>query len=127
MKLVEAYTEDDYIIEMANLVPKRTGLKVNIWSDHSGVKRNLPHGVRIKVGKEEYSVSVTIEREPKILAISPELERKKKGSSEWKDIRAGMSYVGRNCDLFLKHFNDTTDDFDDQDLFNALRERGEFK
>lgn len=127
MKLIETQNIDDYIFEMANLVPKRTGLKVNIWSDHNGVERKIPHGARIKIGNRDYSVSVTIEKEPKIVAISTELKRKKKGSSEWKDIEEGISYVARNYDLFLKHFNDTTDDFDDKDLFEALEERGEFK
>ena len=39
----------------------------------------------------------------------------------------GVEYVSRNFDIFLKHFNSSNEEFDDQDLIDALRERGEYK
>lgn len=129
MKSVEAYNIDEYLIEMANLVPKQTGLSVNIWSDHGGVQRHMPHGKRVKIGTSDnkYSVSVTIEKEPEIKFISKALRKKKKGSSEWRAIEAGINYVGRNYDLFLRHFEDTTDEFLDKHLERELIKRGELK
>ena len=47
--------------------------------------------------------------------------------SDENAIQDGIRYVGRNYDLFLKHFMDIDFSFDDEDLFNALRNRGEYK
>lgn len=44
-----------------------------------------------------------------------------------EDIEEGIDYVSRNYDLFLKHFMDTDFSFDDEALFDALRERGEYR
>lgn len=38
-----------------------------------------------------------------------------------------MKYIGRNYDIFLKDYNDVNNEFDDEGMFNALRERGEYK
>lgn len=116
-------------MEMANLAPKRTGLPVVIWSDGCGINRNKSdHTKRVKIAYNQYSVSVSIEPEPKILAAAGGLRKKPQGSPEWKAINAGIEYVGRNYDLFLKHYNAATpDDYDDQDLFADLRARGEMK
>ena len=114
---------EDYICEMANLSPKRTGLSVTIWSDNDGKSRNLQHNdPRVKVGKENYWVSITIEPDPTIKAQSPNIKK-----SEMKQIMRGIEYVSRNYDLFLKHFNSTNEEFDDQDLMDELRKRGEYK
>lgn len=42
-------------------------------------------------------------------------------------INEAKDYVGRNYDLFLKHYYDVDDVFDDEDLFQALRDRGEYE
>ena len=116
---------EEHLYEFANLIPKKTGLKVQIWAEHSGVKRNNSHNntPRIKLTKDPFSISITIEENPKVKAKSRNLKV--------KDINRlfsdGIKYVGKNYDLFLKHYMDTTDDFDDEDLFNALREKGEYK
>jgi hypothetical protein len=44
-----------------------------------------------------------------------------------KNIQEAMKYVGRNYDLFLKHWNDTDYSYDEDDLKNDLRKRGEYK
>lgn len=122
MKLLVRTNED--IFGMANLNPQRSNLPVIIWSDHAGCERKVSHRgtPRIKLGTKDYSVSVTIEPNPIIKAKSGKIKK-----SEMDKIQQGMDYVGRNYDLFLKHYNDTDFSFDDEDLFNALRERGEYR
>lgn len=114
---------EDGLFEMANLTPKRTGLNVTIWSDHEGVLGKYQHdGPRIKIGKRgQFSVSVSIEKHPKIYSQSKGIKQ-----SEMADIEEAIDYVGRNYDLFLKHFNDTDDSYDDDDLKRDLADRGEY-
>ena len=59
----------DAIFGMANLVPKNTGLKVDIWSPHKGGSEKLPHNsTRIKITKGNSKVSITVEPHPQIKA-----------------------------------------------------------
>lgn len=46
---------------------------------------------------------------------------------EEKSINDSLDIIKRNSDLFLKHYYDTKDEFDDMDLFKALAERGDYK
>ena len=112
----------DAIFGMANLVPKNTGLKADIWSPHKGGSEKLPHNsTRVKITKGDSKVSITVEPNPKIKAQSPNIKH-----SDLKAIKEAMDYVGRNYDLFLKHIQDVDDSFTDRDLEDALIERGEF-
>lgn len=114
---------DNIICEMASITPKKSGLSVRIWSDHGGIKRNTNHNeARIKLFTSDKSVVVSIERNPKILSKSLNIKK-----ADMNSFEEGIKYIGRNYDLFLQHFNDLTDDFDDEDLFTALRNRGEYK
>lgn len=49
---------------MANLVPKRTGLAADIWSDHNGIERNVCHSnpsrIKITVIMENVSDSIDL-------------------------------------------------------------------
>ena len=112
------------IFGMANLVPKKTGLNVNIWAEHKGIERKTLHHKtpRIKVTTSNGSVSLTIEENPQIKVKSRHLKK-----SDMEDIDKAKQYIGRNYDLFLKHYYDVEDNFDDEDLFKALRSRGEYK
>lgn len=111
------------VFAMANITPKRSGLPCNIWSPHKGVLEKLQHNTpRVKVSVDDVSVSVSIEEHPEILAQTPNIKK-----SDMAKIAKGMDYVGRNHDLFLMHYNDCADEFDDEDLFNALRSRGEYR
>lgn len=112
------------IFGMANLNPNKTKLGLVIWADHNGVSRKVPHSntPRVKIGNNEFNVSVLISDNPRILS---EPSRKLK-SSEMDKVKVAMKYVARNNDLFLKHYFDKTFNFDDEDLFNGLRERGEY-
>ena len=113
------------VLGMANIVPKRSGLSVDIWSDHSGGKRKVSHSgrPRAKISYQGEEIAISIEENPVILA--PKNTSIPKGLM--KKFQEGMDYVGRNCDIFLKHYLDENDEFDDEDLFNALRERGEYR
>lgn len=113
----------DAIFGMANLVPKRTGLKAAIWSPHNGGAEKLPHNsTRVKITLGDSKVSITVEPTPQIKAQTSNIQH-----SEMKAIQEAIDYVGRNYDLFLRHLNDESYEFDDEDLFNALRARGEYK
>lgn len=127
--ILERLRETHNLYEMANLTPKRTGLKVQIWSDHGGVLRNKKdHKPRVKIGTNDgKSVSVSIEPTPVLLAVSSSLKKDPEGSPSWKGIKDGITYVGEYYDLFLKHYMDTSDDFDDDDLRDALVKRGAYK
>ena len=118
------------LYEMANLTPKKTGLSVQIWSDHAGIlRKKRDKDKRVKIGTQdgEYSVSVSIEPTPEILATSNKLKKINLGDSIWKSINQGIEYVARNYDLFLKHYEDTEDEYDDDDLKEDLRKRGDYR
>ena len=113
------------IMAMANVNKRRTGLNVNIWSDGQGCTRNKPDVVpRVKIVDGDDSVSVSISSNPEVLA--PKTWRKKFKKSTVDNIEEGINYVARNYDLFLKHYMDTDLSFDDSDLFDSLRERGDY-
>lgn len=126
-RLVKYNNDDDYIMAMANIHPKRTGLKVNIWSDGQGCLRHKPDDApRIKLTTSDATISVSIEAEPKVLAPKGKWQNKFK-QSDVSALEDGIKYVARNYDLFLRHYMDTDGSFDDIDLVDALRERGQIK
>ena len=112
------------IFAMSNLNPKRTNLPVVIWVDHSGIDRTVSHreSPRIKISKDEYSISVSIEENPRILAKSGSIPK-----TVMSELKQGMDYVARNYDIFLKHYLDTDFSFDDDDLKDELRKRSDYK
>lgn len=115
---------DDYIYGMANLVPKQTGLSADIWADHKGVLRAKSDVTpRVKISVNDDEISISIEKNPVILAGRFN-QYKKSVQNAMKDA---IKYVGRNYDLFLRHYNDVSDEFTDRQLEDALIERGEFK
>lgn len=112
------------LFEMANLSSKRTGLSVSIWSDGDCIHRQVKHNIpRIKIGKRGlFSISVSIEEHPRILAKSRNISQ-----SDLLSASEAIDYIGRNYDLFLKHYNSTDEEYDDDDLKEDLRKRGEYK
>lgn len=122
---MKRFVQRDSIFGMANLNPQKSGLgNIIIWSDHSGISRNVSHrgNPRVKLSIDDMFMSVTIESDPKILAKSRNISKK-----DISKFSQGIEYVGRNYDLFLKHYMDTDFNFDDEDLFQALRDRGEYR
>ncbi len=110
------------------LSPRRTGLKVNIWSkwNVAEISKETPN---IIIGRAEYwnryIIVVTISSTPKIIAQTSNITDEQK-----QELEEGIKYIARNYDLFLKHYNNDENDgeeFDDEDLINALKERNEYK
>lgn len=119
-RLIENINEN--LFEMANLSPKRTGLSVVIWSEQGGDKRNKPDNYpRVKVSGNDYDVVISLV-DFKILAKSGDIKQ-----SDKKDIKKAVEYIKRNSDLFLKHYNSSAFVYDDDDLKDDLRKRGEYK
>ena len=108
---------------LSDLTPKRTGLNVTIWSNHGGILNKLEYIPFVKIGERNgFNVTVTITSSPKILDMYRSI-----GELEMLDIEEAIKYIGRNYDLFLKHFNDVDDSFDDDDLKTELSKRGDYK
>lgn len=111
------------LCEMANLTPKRTGLNVQIWADHSGFKRNKKDKYpRVKLGKDNVSISISISEHPVVLVKSGKIKK-----SDENDFLEGEKYIAKNSDIFLKHYFDEDDSFDDDDLKQELKLRGYYK
>lgn len=115
--------DEDLLFEMANIVKSKSGLDVDIWSEHRGAERNTKHSLpRIKLSKNEMSIVTTISKSPEILSTSKGLGKDKAK----REFSKGVKYVGDNYDIFEKHYMDTDDSFDDEALFSALRNRGAY-
>lgn len=119
---------DTFFDLTATLSNKRTGLKVDIWSKWN-VAEITKEDPNIIIGRAEYwnryIIVVTISSNPKIIAKTPNITEEQK-----QELEEGIKYVARNYDLFLKHYNNDGNNetgFDDEDLINALKEKGEYK
>lgn len=119
---------DTFFDWTATLSNKRTGLKVDIWSKWN-VAEITKEAPNIIIGRAEYwnryIIVVTISSNPKIIAKTPNITEEQK-----QELEEGIKYVARNYDLFLKHYNNDGNNetgFDDEDLINALKEKGEYK
>ena len=111
----------------ATISCRRTGLKVDIWSKWGGAyqsKENEEPNIIIGRGEywNRYIVVVTISPTPKIIAKTSNITEE-----QMKELKEGIRYVARNYDLLLKHYKDKEGKFDDENLFNALIERGEYR
>lgn len=119
-----------YLYKMADLSKKRTGLKVNIWVDHGGNNfRNVKHDTnRIKLGiRGEFEVEVSLSANPKIESYYPKDLFKSKNGTKVKAINQGIEYIGRNYELFQKCLDDKDEEYDEDDLKNDLRLKGDYK
>ena len=107
---------------MTTLNPKKSGLdNIVIWSEHGGVT-NVKHTPSVKLSIEDMSISVSISQKPEIIAKSESVT-----NYRISEFDKGIKYVAQNYDIFLRHYNDTSFEFDDEDLFQALRDRGQYK
>lgn len=112
---------DTFFDYTATISAKRTGLNVNIWSKWN-MSKEKPH---IIIGKAEYwnryIIVVTLSPTPQVIAQTKNIT-----DEQMQDLKAGIEYVARNYDLFLKHYNNAGAGFDDDDLIEALKEKGEY-
>ena len=118
----DGYAEDIYC--MTRLYPKRTNLPVIIWVDECGILRNVSHKFtpRAKIIIDDQEISVTIEKQPKIIRGHENIKK-----SDLKKVEKGLEYIGRNYDLFLKIYNDIDGSYDIDNFLSDLRKRGEYK
>lgn len=116
-------TIKDELCYMLNLTPKRTGLKVIIWSEQNGESRNKSNKIpSVKITGKDYEISISLEESPRELTRSGKIEQK-----DEKDIQNAIDYISKNLDLFLRHFKTSPLEFDDDDLKEELRKRGYYK
>ena len=122
-KILDSLREQE-LYEMANLTARRTGLQsVTIWSEQRGESRNKSDSLpRVKITGPDYEVSVSIEKNPRILAQTKGIKQ-----SEMLKIKKAIEYIGRNYDLFLKHYTSSEEVYDDDDLKDELRKRGDYR
>lgn len=113
-----------YIAGMSNLIPRRTGLKTQLWIDHNGVSRKVAHSnvPRLKVGPVNNEIPVLIDKNPKVLVNEKSIKPKL-----LSEVKSTFPYISRNEDIFKKFYFDTTDEFDEEDLRNELKLRGDWK
>ncbi len=71
---------------------------------------------------DDITISVSISESPEIIAKSENVTNHRISKFD-----KGIEYITQNYDLFLRHYNDTAFEFDDEDLFQALRDRGQYK
>lgn len=113
----------DDVLSMTNLVPRRTGLKCNVFIDDSGNSRHAKHGKQqVKIVEDEHRISVSISPAPEILAQTANIPH-----SVMKHMQQAMEYVARNCDLLLKCYDNDGAEYDVSDFLDDLRSRGDFK
>lgn len=100
-----------------------TNLDVNIYSIHNGICANKYYKPKIMIGlKGKYFIIATIEEEPIIIYETLGITQ-----DEQAKCQQALRYVQKNIDLFLKHYNDSKDSFNDKDLINSLDKRNVFK
>ncbi len=104
--------------------PKKAGLgKIVIRSTHGGAVRykgRVIPKVKLTIGEKTVSIRLT----PTVRVLS---RTKNTAREDLAAFLPGIEYVKRNADLFLRHFEDADFSFDDEALFQALRERQEYK
>lgn len=110
----------EHVFAMANLSPKLTGLDCVIWVDSMGSSRNVNHSTpRVKVEKDNFEMSVSIEPTPRVLAKSTNIPHR-----VMKEFKRAIKYIADNYDLFIKHYLDEDFSYSDSDLMFDLRDRG---
>ena len=116
--------ESESLFKMANLSPKRTGLHFNIWSDGEGAFRQKKDKTpKIKLGlRDKFIVYLSLDDNLKILSKTRTLN-----NNEEKELEETRQYILRNLDLFIKHYNSRTEEYDDDDLTEDLRKRNDYK
>lgn len=107
------------------LCANRTGIKVSIYPEknraRSGIRvhNDLP---RIRISNEpkqyEDTFSITLEENPRVIIGENKLPK--------EDYEKICEFIRKNRNLFLKHF-EPENDFEDENLWNALIENGSIK
>ncbi len=108
------------------LTVRRTGLKTNIYpeknrskSSNVRVHNDLPR-IRVANNENKYgdTFSITLEENPRVIIGENKLSK--------EDFDKICDFVRKNLDILLKHF-DPDNEFEDEDLWDALEENGSIK
>jgi Domain of unknown function (DUF4160) len=92
-----AEPEDDALFEMANLSPKRTGLRFVVWISP---KAGAPHDVRVKVSegpKEHRSEFISVAIRPDVRVVGGEMSA--------HDLALLREWVELNRDVIIKYWD----------------------
>ena len=110
IKSFEEYTNDDMLFEMANLPPKRTGLKYQIWYS-AKVEKHKPR-IKVDLG-DNNSISIQIE-DHKIIGATDKISSKElENTLEWIDI---------NKEILLKYWHEAhTGSIDNGDVIENIK------
>lgn len=115
---------DNWGFYSTELKPSKTGLKASIYPEKnifSGVRihNDLPR-IRIANTQNKYedTFSITLEENPRVIIGENKLPKE-----DYKEI---CDFIRKNLDVLLKHF-DTNSEFEDDDLWDALKENGSIK
>ena len=103
-------------LDACNITSQITGLKVNIWSIHNGNKEHLYYKPKIKIGQEKSYLIVVLEESPIIIYQTLDMTE-----VELETCKEGLRYVVDNIDIFIKHYQDQKNKFNDNDLINELK------
>lgn len=104
-------------LNACNITSEITNLKVNIWSIHNGIKEHLYYKPKIKIGiKDKFYIIVILEKNPIIIYKTLDMTK-----DEIQKCKEGLNYVIDNIGLFLKHYQDEKNKFDDNNLINELK------
>lgn len=99
---------EEQLIEMSNLIKRKTGLPVNIWVDDIGIERKNKHDKpRIKVQnntsdrRQSDTFSLSISKTPEVIAGTCKLD-----SDILNEVK---QYVIKHYDILIKHWNQEID------------------
>lgn len=98
------------LLEMSNLVKRKTGLPVNIWVDDIGVYRQVEHNeLRIKVQnntqdkRNEDTFSLSIDKYNPVILGDSQCKLNK------KQLKQVQEYVCKNYEPLMKYWNQVID------------------
>lgn len=105
--MLKIYNEDEELSEMANLQPKTTGLKNQLYSSFDG-KTLYSHGPRVKVRTSNIpkGFPIIIDRKlNKVYPLNKHGEYDKLDNSDKDAVDAAIPYIEENKEIFLAHWN----------------------
>ncbi len=104
------FSEQNMMFEMANLPPKRTGLKYQIWYS-AKIEKHKPR-IKVDIG-DGNTISIQIE-DHKIIGDTDKISS--------KDLNNILKWIDINKELLLKYWNDAhTGSIDNGDVIDNVK------
>lgn len=117
---IKLLNEEELLYEMANIQPRTTGLKSQLYATFDG-EHLCPHGPRVKVRTKNFSKGFPIIINRKTNTIYPlnkKGEYNKLEDDDKKAVDEALPYITKNKDVFLTHWNA---EIGDEQLRKVLR------